>query len=67
MAEFVVRLIGAAIEALLEALVVHTGKTVLSFRKVKSHAALEAVVGFVVWVLIAAVLIRSGAAFFPKP
>lgn len=51
MAEFFVRAIGAAIEAVLDALVAYTGKRALSLFGLQSNLFVEFLIGFVVWAI----------------
>jgi len=51
MAEFVFRAIGAVIEAVLDALVAHTGKRVLALCGFQSNLFVEFLVGFLVWAI----------------
>jgi uncharacterized protein (DUF3084 family) len=52
MAEFIFRVIGGVIEAVLDALVAHTGKRVLSLCGLRSNLFVEFLIGFVVWAMI---------------
>jgi hypothetical protein len=67
MAEFIFRAIGAALEALLDALIAHTGKRVLSFWRLKSNLFVEVLIGLVVWAIIGIVLTVFITAVFAKP
>jgi hypothetical protein len=67
MAEFVFRVIGAVIEALLDALIARTGKSVLSSWGLKSNLFVEVLIGLVVWAIMGIVLTVFIAVFFAKP
>lgn len=57
----------AASGALLDALIAHTGKRVLSFWRLKSNLFLEVLIGLVVWAIIGIVLTVFITAAFAKP
>ena len=67
MAEFIFRAIGAALEVLLEALIAHTGKRVLSYWRLKSNVFVEVLIGLVVWAIVGIVLTVLITALFAKP
>jgi hypothetical protein len=67
MAEFVFRAIGAALEALLDALIAHTGKRVLSFWRLKSNLFVEVLIGLVILAIIGIMLTMFITAVFAKP
>jgi hypothetical protein len=59
-AQFLVRLLGAAIEALFDLLLVLTGRKVLSiFRRQKSNAVVEILIGLLVWALVGILLFAA--------
>jgi len=67
MAETVVRLIGALIQAAFELLVQHTGKKALSLWGRKSNPFIELLVGLVVWSVAGLLLVAITAALAAKP
>jgi hypothetical protein len=67
MAEFVFRIIGAAIEAAIDALIASTGKKVLSLCGVKSNLFVEVLIGLIFWAIVGVVLAVLIAVLFVKP
>jgi hypothetical protein len=67
MTEFVFRAIGAVLEALLDVLIAHTGKRVLSLWGLKSSLFVEVLIGLVVWAIIGIVLTVLITAVSAKP
>ena len=67
MAEFVFRMIGAAIEAAIDALIASTGKKVLSLCGVKSNLFVEVLIGLIFWAIVGVVLAVLIAVLFVKP
>jgi hypothetical protein len=67
MAETVVRLIGALIQAALELLAQHTGRKVLSLWGRRSNPFIELLIGLVVWSVAGLLLVAVIAALAAKP
>ncbi|MBR1201247.1 MULTISPECIES: hypothetical protein [unclassified Bradyrhizobium] len=67
MAEFVIRAIGALIEAVLDALVAHTGRRVLALCGLQSNLFVEFLIGFVVWAIFGLALTVLITVLFVKP
>jgi hypothetical protein len=57
MADTIANFIVGVIQAIIEALITHTGATVLAFFGRKSNSFVEAVIGLLVWALVAIVLV----------
>jgi hypothetical protein len=57
MADTIANFIVGVIQAIIEALITHTGARVLAFFDWKSNSFVEAVVGLLVWALVAIVLV----------
>jgi L-alanine-DL-glutamate epimerase-like enolase superfamily enzyme len=67
MAETVVHLIGALIQAALELLAQHTGRKVLSLWGGRSNPFIELLIGLVVWSVAGLLLVAIIAALAAKP
>jgi hypothetical protein len=67
MAEFIFRIVGAAIEAAIDALIASTGKRVLSLWGVKSNPFVQVLIGLIFWAIIGVVLAVFIAVLFVKP
>jgi hypothetical protein len=67
MAETIVRLVGALIQAAFELLVLYTGKKALSLWGRKSNPFLELLIGLVVWSVAGLLLAAVIAALAAKP
>jgi hypothetical protein len=67
MAEFIFRVVGAAIEAAIDALIAYTGKRVLSLWGVKSNPFVQVLIGLIFWAIIGVVLAVFIAVLFVKP
>jgi hypothetical protein len=57
MADTIANFIVGVIQAIIEALITHTGAKVLAFFGGKSNSFVEAVIGLLVWALVAIVLV----------